>query len=338
MYFPCLRAINHKIVFGLLLLLITCAPASEKETIPDVVTLLHITDTHVSDLEGYHPAIVDRRQQYGDSYLLINEFFRSLPGEVPPAAVIITGDIIDYYEGETDDSTMRNGQVEFFAKLHDRSPVPLLMTLGNHDISTYLSGVDEGTKSTLYDYNADIARASFIRTIACFSEGTYYSRQYRAGQTKYRLIFLDNALRVPRVLNGFFGLQQLHWLEYQLLAAENETVVLFYHIPIPVADTNQDNIHFRIPPAGWLDDEVVKDGFMNLLNTYPAIVAAFTGHGHRNIIEDMLLPAGHSFTQIETAALGNNLSNWRIIQLRENEIVVSAPGDEIVEKRIIIVQ
>ena len=112
MYVPRLRSMIHKIVFSLPLLFMACAPSSEMEAIPDVVTLLHISDTHVTDMEGYHPAIVDRRQQYGDSYLLLNEFFRSLPVEDPVVAIIITGDIIDSYEGETNHSTMRNGQVE----------------------------------------------------------------------------------------------------------------------------------------------------------------------------------------------------------------------------------
>ena len=337
MYHCSLRSIDRKIVFGLLFLLIACSPSGEKETVREAVTLLHITDTHVMDLDGYHPALAERRQHYSHTYGALKEFFRSVPGEVQTDAVILTGDVIDFYEGETDDGTLRNRQVELFSRLYKRSPAMLLMTLGNHDITTYWSGLEEGKRAT--QNNSQKARAAWIRNIPCFKEGTYYSRTYRVGQRKYRLIFLDNGYRIANsVLDGLWDREQRDWLRNQLLAEENEVVILFYHIPVPIGDTNQDSIHFKLPPAGWLESEIDGDGIMDILNSYSAVVAAFTGHGHKNIIEELPLPAGHSFTQIETAAFASDPNNWRVIELREDEIVISAPGGENFEKRIPIVQ
>ncbi len=54
-------------------------------------------------------------------------------------AVIVTGNLIDYYEAAVDkpDGEMVGNQVEQFKSLYDLCPVPLHLTLGNHDITTY---------------------------------------------------------------------------------------------------------------------------------------------------------------------------------------------------------
>jgi len=317
-----------------LLLVLACQPAEEPAP---VVYLVHLTDTHVMNLEDYHPALVERRQHYSSSHLALQNFFRTVPRQVGADAVIVTGDLIDFYEGETITGELQNRQIEFFSRLSDRCPVPLLLTLGNHDITTSWSGLEEGKRAT--QYQAQKARAVWIRTLPCFSEGTYYSRTYQVGRTSYRLIFLDNGYRVAdSPLSGLWDRPQLDWLQDQLRSDTDEVVLLFYHIPLPVSDTNQDSIHFKLPPEGWVANEIAGDGILRVLNDSPAIVAAFTGHGHNNIVEDMPLEDDHTFTQVETGAFARDAANWRFIQLREREVIISAPGGSEVDKRIPIDQ
>ena len=57
-----------------------------------------------------------------------------MPEQVGADALVITGDLIDFYEGETVEGTLRAGQIEPFTALLSQSKIPVWMTLGNHDI------------------------------------------------------------------------------------------------------------------------------------------------------------------------------------------------------------
>jgi len=64
-------------------------------------------------------------------------------------AVIVTWDLIDYNETAVDkpNGEMVGNQVEQFKSLYDLCPVPLHLTLGNHDITTYW--IDEKDSSKM---------------------------------------------------------------------------------------------------------------------------------------------------------------------------------------------
>lgn len=300
---------------------------------PDTLTLIHISDTHICNLADYHPALAESRRKFGNGFILLQKFLDSIPAKINARAVVITGDIVDFYEGETPDSQVRPGQIQYFKLIYDKSPVTMLIALGNHDLYSYWSGLTG--KSSPPQFNSQEARAEWIRNISCFSRGTYYSLVYVMGGVTYRLIFLDDSYRLQEgSVDNFWGRRQLEWLDYTLQQAQDEKVLLFYHIPLPVNDTNADSIHFLAPPPGWPTPETFESGIMKILNNHSNIKAAFVGHNHRNIVEEMPLPAGHSIWQIETASFGMDPENWRKVQLTSTGILVSYPAGEGNEVRI----
>jgi len=299
--------------------------------VTDTVTIVHISDTHICELADYHPVIAEDRQHYGSSFGPLKKFFNTVPKKLEADIVVLTGDIIDCYEAETTDGKMVAGQVEKFIELYNLCPVPLYMVLGNHDIFTYSIEQDLIKES---QHNSQQARAAWIRNISCFKNGTYYARTYKVGATKYRLIFLDDGFYLKdSQMGNLWDVQQLDWLNYQLGQSKDEKVILFMHICIPVGDTNKDGVCFS-KPQGWPFKDTYEKGIMKILNTSPSIIAAFVGHNHRNIIEDIPFPAGHKITQIETAAFGLDPNNWRIVELKEDNITVYRQGQMDIEKKI----
>ena len=103
----------------------------------DTLTFIHITDVHICNLTGYHPAFVQKRQQFGNGITIYPEFLRTVPGKVKADFVVVTGDNIDYYEAETETGGMLDTQIEQYARILDNSQIPVYLTLGNHDIASY---------------------------------------------------------------------------------------------------------------------------------------------------------------------------------------------------------
>ncbi len=296
----------------------------------DTLTILHITDTHVCNLTGYHPVFVQRRQQYGDGAEALKQFFSTIPLAMRADLVVSTGDNIDFFSSTTARGNLLDTQIEQYAQLLAFCPVRLFCTLGNHDIQQY-----QMTSDSTYlaqKHNAQQARAVWIRNVACFRQGTYYSQSYQVGDVSYRLIFLDNGYRtqqppIPFVIDPF----QLDWLHFQLQEANNDVEILFMHIPLPIEDANEDGNSFSARPIKLDASSVASNQFLTLLNEFSSIRLIVTGHGHKNIIEDAIFPAGHTIRQIETAAFGQNPQNWRLIWLTGKKILISATGIKTVE-------
>lgn len=291
----------------------------------DTLTIMHITDTHICNLKEYHPVFVQKRQQYGNGVESLLHFFATMPVQMKADLVVNTGDNIDFYQATTLSGDMLDTQVEQYARLVELCPVKLFCILGNHDIQQYR--IDSDSTYVAQKYNAAQAKAAWIRNIACFRNGTYYSRTYRVGDTSYRLIFLDNSYRaqdqpVPFVMDGV----QLEWLNYQLQEFAEDVEILFMHIPLPLEDANKDGNSFSKAPIKLDASSIASNMLLKLLNDYSSVRLLVTGHGHKNIIEDAVFPKGHKLTQIETDAFGQDPQNWRLIKLTEKEILISFPG------------
>jgi hypothetical protein len=294
----------------------------------DTLTFLHTSDLHILyNLDECHPLIPNKHFVVRDGIDSVGRFFSSIPRQVKADAVVITGDLLDLFEGETRSHGLFANQIEQFRSLCAQCPVPLYLTLGNHDLTTYTvrdadSNVFESQTS------ADRARASWTRNIPCFHDGTYYIKIFRVGRTNYHFIFLDNGYSLHdggRVIDK----TQLDWLQEQVSLAGSDPIILFFHIYFSVGDINGDGIFFKENgPLNWPSEKQCSEGLLKLLNEKKNIKAMVVGHGHSNVFEGIHFPGGHTIYQIETGSVSERSMNWRLFQCTENEITISHSGSK----------
>jgi len=301
------------------------AGADAKE---DTLAVLHISDIHICNLTGYHPDFVKGRQHYGEGVPSFREFLDTVPRSMGADAVVITGDLVDFYEAETEKGPTLGTQIEQLGPMLTHGPVPLFLTLGNHDLGSYwIEKNDRSIKS--FQYHAHESRAAWIRNLPCFQEGTYYARQFIVGKTTYRFLFLDNGYSLK---NDFLlDPSQLDWLYHQLQTAADDPVILFMHKYLPVPDLNGDGKVFTEKSTFMINTETCSRGFLNALNGNKNVRALFVGHGHESVSELLSFPAGHQILQTETAAFAKDRHNWRLLQFTENEIIVHSTGERKIE-------
>ena len=317
----------------LVFLLFNAASAVFSQNV-DTLNILHTSDIHVLyAVDDFNPVLADVHRHNSSNLESVNLFFQIIPKSLKADAVIITGDLVDVYEGESKSKTMLSSQIGQFRSLYDRCPVPLYLTLGNHDITSYaINNVDH--KITESQTNADKARASWIRNIVCFENGTYYSRVFAVGHTNYHFIFLDNGYSLHdggRVIDK----TQFDWLKEQVSQAGSEPVMLFFHIYFSVGDLNGDGIAFKDNgPTDWPTEKQCSEGLLKLVNENKNIKAMVVGHGHSNIFEGIKFPSGHKVYQIETGSVSEGSTNWRLFRFTEKEIIVAHPGSKKVELTI----
>lgn len=315
----------YKIAFSLTLFTALIVHGARGQAV-DTLNVLHTSDLHLLyNQDECHPLLPVRHFVVRSGLDSLNGFFKSVPRQVKADAVIITGDVLDMFEGETKSHKLLANQIEQLRAVYDKCPVPLYLTIGNHDLTSY---VVHDTDSTIIESQTSTSRAcaSWIRNIPCFHDGTYYSKIFRVGRTNYHFIFLDNGYSLHdggRVIDKI----QFDWLREQLLSAGREPVILFFHIYFSVGDINGDGIFFK--ERGQLDWPTAKqcsDGLLKLVNENPNIKAMVVGHGHSNVFEGIRFPGGHTVYQIETGAVTEGSLNWRLFQFAENGIVVSNSG------------
>ncbi len=296
----------------------------------DTLSVLHVSDIHICNLTGYQQEFVKGRQHYGEGVPSLREFMDTVPRTMGADAVVITGDLVDFYEAETEKGPTLGTQIEQLGPLLTHGPVPLFLTLGNHDIGSYwIEKSDRSIKS--FQYHAYEARAAWIRNLPCFQEGTYYARQFKVGRTTYRFLFLDNGY----ILKNDFLLDpaQLDWLNHQLQTAADDRVIIFMHKYLPVPDLNGDGKVFTEKSTFAINTETCSKGFLNTLNENRNIRALFVGHGHESVSELLSFPAGHQILQTETASFAKDRHNWRLLQFTENDILVHSTGERKIELR-----
>jgi 3',5'-cyclic AMP phosphodiesterase CpdA len=304
----------------------------------DTISFIHITDIHFCNLTGYHPEIAKRRQHYGEGVEPFLTFFNSIPGKLKSDFVVITGDMIDFYEGKTARGNMMDTQVEQFATLLGKAQVPVYLTLGNHDIASYT--VDDGSISYSSQYNSGRARAAWIRNAPSFRDGTYYSRVMQVGTTTYRLIFLDNAYYTPDgPAERPFTIDpyQLHWLDNELKKSDTDVEIIFMHMPL--INPNRDDLeptlnkyflNLKDTIAIHHDLKMTDDNSLDIYNVLQQNASArlvFTGHRHSSVAHNVRFPNDYSLTQVMTGSFARDPRNWRLIQLTSENIIISYPGD-----------
>jgi len=323
------KLINRLILLSALIFSLNACAQDNK------LVFLHTSDPHlVFNLDKCDPMFYDLRKG-----LLTNEdslklFFNTVPEKVNADAVIITGDMIDYYKAAVNDydGTMIGNQVKLFNdSIYSRTTIPTYLTLGNHDITTYWVDNKDSSRQQTQAY-ADKARAEFIQNIACFDKGTYYKKEFKVGETKYHFFFLDNGNSIP---SDWINKTQLAWLNAELDKIGNDPVVIFQHRYFSVGDINGDGIFFKEnKPTDWPSKEQCADGFLKTLNDHNNIKAIILGHGHKNVWEGINFPNNHKIYQIMTGSVSTGINNWRLIELTEHAITISKAGVDEIEIEI----
>ncbi|MEM6483121.1 MAG: phosphodiesterase [Pseudomonadota bacterium] len=166
------------------------------------------------------------------------------------AAIILTGDLTHH------------GAPEEYNRLKtvlSRCPLPLTMTLGNHDI-----------------------RSAFRKVFpeAVPNEGF---AQHLIDLQDTRLIILDTLDEKPPVLHsGWLCQERLHWLDCALREAIGQRVVLFmHHPPAATGFPNMDAIALREP-----------ERLARVLRSHPNVVQIVAGHVHRTCQTSLKLEDG----------------------------------------------
>ncbi len=306
---------------------------------PDTISFIHITDVHFCNLTGYHPVIVQGRQHYGEVTEPLISFFRSVPEKLQSDFIVMTGDMIDYYEGETESGDMLDTQVEQFARLIEKTHIPVYLTLGNHDLESYRVG--SGSITYGHQPHAGHARAAWIRNVSCFRNGTYYSRTLQVDTTTYRLIFLDNAYYTPGRPENYtpFTMDpyQLYWLDNELKKSDTDIEIIFMHMPLinpspddlaasrnkyflDLEDTVAIKHELKAPDKDTLD-------LFSVLRQNSSVRLVISGHRHSSVAHEVHLSDDYSLTHLMTGAFGRDSRNWRQIQLTGSSIIISFPGD-----------
>lgn len=276
----------------------------------DTVRFVHISDPHICFLDSLNPAIQKKRSHYGSGVASLKGFLDTFSKNLTVDFITITGDLIDFYQGVSPDFRLIENQIKQFSPILQRSRVPVYMNLGNHDIATYLveNGDYKGNQ-----YNAQNARAVWIRSADCFKQGTYYSNIKQVGSTTYRLIFLDNGYYAKNRINDedfYFENEQLDWLEWQLNQSQDDEEIIFMHIPFM---SDQDR-------------GVGSRHLFDLLMRHNSVKLILAGHEHFNEVNSFQSDQNGQFTQVLTGAFGRDTNNWRMIELTESEIKVSTAG------------
>lgn len=306
-----------------LLLVVGCLCNVIASAQSDTMSFLHITDTHVIfNPDGYHTDLIDNRYRKnydeGDNHLY--RFLQTRPENTNSDMVIITGDLVDFFEAETPQGNILALQPEQFSQFISRFHIPIYLTLGNHDIFSFY------WKDNKLKHNQNFSgrsRAAWIRNIPCFKNGTYYSKIFRVGSTTYRLIFLDDSFyqfsrKDKTAVTPYIDKSQLYWLNNQLRESEDDIEIVLMHIPLMNSEKHPLAVN-------ELYAALSKDSSCKLI---------LAGHHHKNIVKRFSSAGENEIVQIQTGALVRNENNWRKITLTADKIMISEPGN--VENQLII--
>jgi hypothetical protein len=265
------------------------------------VDFFQLSDTHLANLDGIHPRLAASLQEKRDSAKHLTGALQHLPTSPAPAFVLITGDLTDAwcYEGPSGQEV--SGPRDALRAIFDHSPVPIVPTLGNHDITRYKAPLGNAKPKGDQAVAAD-ARRAWTR-FPQFHDGTYYAYRQAVENTTYIFLILDDGDGFGN--NRDFQAGEVAWLKSQLAEHAREPVILAIHIPIEGADF-------------W---PAVKP----MLARYPNVVLSIAGHKHTDGIDQVDLGT-RSLPQIRTAALFISEGNARHFRLREDRIEVFATG------------
>jgi len=276
------------------------------------VRFVHISDTHVMDLRGAHPNLIEARKHYAQSAAALESFLKREARQLRPAFVLHTGDIVDAFMLSGPDGQPLYGQIERFTRIARRSPVPLMLALGNHDLQYYRLARD-GYKPAPDQSVAGRARAASIRACEAFRDGTYYRFDRQAGGRKYLFLVLDNGYRgtdpradiKPDPSEITLAVEQVHWLRAQLAAEPDATFILALHVPLGTDRVSQ----------------AIDRAFAGC----SSLVLILAGHVHSAAVEELVVGKSRAL-QVRSGAFAQSPTNWRLVKLWEDRIEISQVG------------
>jgi hypothetical protein len=269
------------------------------------LTFLHISDTHVSQLAGAHPKLIEWRDSKGVPSARLAKFLAETVPQQKPDFIVASGDLIDAYcfDGPAPGQEIY-GQIEHFVSLVQKSPVPFYPGLGNHDIECYRH-IEGATAATGDQSVKTETRLAWKEKLSAFRNGTYYAIPRKVGGTNYRILVLDNG-ESGKWVDPAFRDKQMAWVQQELEAHPQDRFIFIVHIALS------------------------KGGFTAALQavTTPAnqVVLILAGHNHRDQLDEV--PFGERpIPQVRTAALESGSSHWRAFRLFEDHIEVTETGN-----------
>ncbi len=270
---------------------------------------IHLTDTHVCDLHRAAAGLAAARDHFEPSAESLLSFFEAFSGEASrpyrPAFFLITGDLIDAFRFRGAGGEWVEGQVETFRRVAERSPAPLYLALGNHDIMEL--GLANGRPDPDESAAAE-ARAAWRASAPCFKGGTWYTFEKQVGATSYVFVVLDNSYTEDAMAK-----EQLAWLKRQAEQQGARAMILAMHVPLG-EDAQSKSIKAALAPA--------------------RVALVLAGHNHANVI-DLVAVGRKAAVQVRTAAFGYGRSQWRRVRLFQERVEISSPGNpERVEKTV----
>lgn len=320
--------------FALTIILVLNAASILAKEKTDTLTFITITDPHlIFSPCSYHNDWIQRRySHFWDNSSPFELFFKSNPIIERADFVTITGDLVDFYDAETSEGEMMGTQIQQFQQLLSSvTNHTVYLTLGNHDITSY-------PKGRYHQNNAGTARATWVKNMPVFANGTYYSRMYKVGATTYRLLFLDNAYFSKRTNNEqadfIIDQPQLHWLEDQLNQSSEDKEIIFMHMPLPLIKNNKEENSIDLSYEEYVERTNTAE-FLNVIkeceNSSLQIIVA--GHTHINDIHQFDFSDKLNFKQVLTGAFGNDTTYWRLFKLTDSEIIISEPGSAAIKSK-----
>lgn len=330
MFINCKFNLYSKKYCALFFIILFSTAASFAKTGNDTVKFIQITDVHlIFSPDDYHSKFIQGRYNYFwkdekpfKQFLRTNSFLKKSD------FLVITGDIVDFFEAESKNEELLLGtQIEQFQSLIEtETNLTVYLTTGNHDITSY-------PKGRYHQNRAEVARSVLIRNCPSFKNGTYYSKIYKAGNTTYRLIFLDNGYFSGRTskeqADFIIDRYQLDWLKAELNESADDKEIIFMHMPLPIIKDENKEDNTIISNYDEYTERTNTKNFLDIIkDTENSSVQLFiTGHRHINAFSEFDFSNGLEFKQIHTGAFGNDVNNWRFFNLTESEIIFSEPGE-----------
>lgn len=310
----------------LLVLLIIPTSAFPKER-SDTLKFVQLTDPHlIFNPMSYDSSFVQKRLER--SFLDAQPFVKFLnihPVVKKSEFVVVTGDMIDFYEAESTEGGLMGNQIELFQRIMNSEINSLVyLILGNHDIASY-------PKGSHHQNRANVARLTWAKNSPVFIQGTYYCKKYKVGSTVYRLIFLDNAyssVRTHREQVAFIiDRPQLDWLKAQLNELPDDKEIIFMHMPLPAPDSQNEKKDNSFLSYDDYVNRTNTEEFLDVLKETDnaSVQLIVSGHIHRNDLYDFNFSEEFNFKHVITGAFRDNVDNWRLFQLTESDIMVSIP-------------
>lgn len=269
---------------------------------------VHLTDTHVIDPTGVHPALVKMRSIFAHTRTALPADLAMFRRDWKADFAFVTGDLIDVYSFLGANSEVVTGQVEAFARITAKSPLPIYPGLGNHDVQHY--GLIENRLAPDQS-NVEQAKAAWIQNLPAFRHGTYYAFHRDVGGTRWRFIMLNNGfyghLPGPARRQPEYGLGrgQADWLAAQCRRSPHDPLVVGAHIP------PKDAALAEIEQA---------------LGQRTKLTLLFTGHIHTSDFIQELPFAGARAFHVATPGYATGPGHFRRVRLHPDRVELFATG------------